>query len=70
MIFLNEQALLDLPSFGSLYDDDHIMRAMIVELAGPAPPPPVRRHYGSAHTTCWDHDSDLHALEAQVCSLP
>ncbi|BDA49739.1 hypothetical protein COCOBI_14-3590 [Coccomyxa sp. Obi] len=61
-------ALLDLPSFGSLYDDDHIMRAMIVELAGPAPPPPSahgQRRYGSAHATCWDHGSDLHAMEAQ-----
>lgn len=43
------------------------MRAMIVELAGPAPPPPVHRRYGSAHATCWDHGSDLHGVEAQVC---
>ncbi|EIE18734.1 hypothetical protein COCSUDRAFT_68177 [Coccomyxa subellipsoidea C-169] len=59
--------LLELPGFCGLYDDDHIMRAMIVELAGTAPQPPQQPHhrrYGSAHPTCWDHD--MHAMDSQV----
>lgn len=62
-----KQVLLELPGFCGLYDDDHIMRAMIVELAGTAPQPPQQpqhRRYGSAHPTCWDHD--MHAMDSQV----
>ncbi len=62
-----KQVLLELPGFCGLYDDDHIMRAMIVELAGTAPQPPQQpqhRRYGSAHPTCWDHH--MHAMDSQV----